>query len=114
MELKNHFDAQQLKVINSFQITSSNERTTKGSVIQQLTTPAYVDLEPQGSSNIHLVIFGGQSVDKYITSDDLVVIKGPADFSGEVDVTVWKSTDIKYNEFEIPEGWSDNNNNNIK
>ena len=79
----NSFDTNNLRVLNSFEITSSNEKTNKGSVIPQLSNPAYVDLEPPESKNLHLVIFGGQSVDKYTTSDDLIVIKGPADLSGD-------------------------------
>ena len=108
--LKNDGFETELKVLNSFEVTSSNEKTAKGSVIPQLTNPAYVDLEPPESANLHLVIFGGQAVDKYTTSDDLIIIKGPADFSGAVDVTVWTSTFMTYSQFKIPQGWSDGSN----
>ena len=107
--LKNDGFETELKVLNSFEVTSSNKKTAKfkGGVISQLTNPAYVDLEPPESANLHLVIFGGQAVDKYTTSDDLIIIKGPADFSGAVDVTVWTSTFMTYSQFKIPQGWSD-------
>ena len=107
---EDNFDTKTLKVLSSFQVTSSSDRTTKGSVIPELINSAYIDLEPPKSENMHLVIFGGQYVDKYTTSDDLVIIKGPADFSSAVDVTLWKSHPVTYSEFIVPDGWSDGSN----
>ena len=49
--LKNDGFETELKVLNSFEVTSSNEKTAKGSVIPQLTNPAYVDLEPPESAS---------------------------------------------------------------
>ena len=86
---KNRFDCKNLKVVNSFQVTKTTAKTASGSAIPELITPSYVDLEPQESNLIHLIVYGGQKVDMYETNDDIIIIKGPADLSKDIDVTLY-------------------------
>ena len=78
-----------MKVVNSFQVTKTTAKTASGSATPELITPSYVDLEPQESNLIHLIVYGSQKVDMYETNDDIIIIKGPADLSKDIDVTLY-------------------------
>lgn len=99
-----------LTVLKSFQITASHKnRTSKGSVTPNLMNAAGVDLEPEESSIMNLVIYGGQFTDKVVTSDEVITIKGNVqkNISGsDIDVTRFPSKPFKFQEFVVPDGWS--------
>ena len=102
----------EIKTLKSFQTTSSHKnKTCKGSVIPKLMNASWVDLEPEESNKINLILHGGQNVDTLKTSDDVIVMKGNLScekFSDEViDVTRYLVAAKTYIEFKIPHDWLD-------
>ena len=100
-----------LSHLKSFHVTSSHKnRTSSGSSTPRLMNAASCDLEPQESSEIRAVIYGGHLVDTGLTSDEIVVIKGKVieDMSkATIDVTRYPACHKHYTEFNIPAGWPD-------
>ena len=92
--------------MKSTQTTASHKnKTTKGSVIPGLINAAAVDLEYETLDNMKVVIYGGQFVDRIVTSDQIFVISGVADNDinkSKIDVTQYLSSAPIYEEFEVP------------
>ena len=64
-----------LSHLKSFQLTSSHKnRTTKGSVLPNLTNSASVDLSDEIYDSLDIVMYGGQFVDKITTSGEVLTI----------------------------------------
>ena len=97
--------------IKSFQITSSHNNTTcSGSSTPRLMNAAYIDLEPAESSVLKAVIYGGQSADTGLTSDEIVMIQGTIieDINkAKISVTRYAAAHTYYTEYRVPEGWPD-------
>ena len=100
------FDVGDLTRLNSFQVTTSKARTSKGSVTIPLHGAAFVDMEPETSSNFHILITHGQNLETFTTNDSILVMKGDAGLNN-VTVTKWLPESVEYRQFTIPEGWSD-------
>ena len=102
-----------LTVLKSFQITSSHKnKTSKGSVTPNLINAGAVDLEPEESFLMNVIIYGGQFTDKVVTSDDIISITGMVNSSinnSNILVTKYPAKDIQYKEFTVPAGWSTGN-----
>ena len=102
-------DLQRLK---SFKVTTSNNtkkvKKSSGSVTASLFGATVVDLEPEESSNFHLLVAFGEDVDRFCSNSSLFEFKGYI-LNGEIkcDVTKWLPEMFVYREFQIPEGWSD-------
>ena len=81
--------------LKSFQLTSSHKnRTTKVSVLP----------------NLDIVMYGGQFVDKIITSGEVITIKGTVTENlndSDIDITRHPVEDMHYAEFQVPDGWND-------
>ena len=72
------FDVGDLSRISSFQVTTTNKRTSGGSVTIPLHGATFVDLEPEESIEFHLIIVHGQNLETFTTNDSILVIKGDA------------------------------------
>ena len=107
-------DLDKLTSLKSFQITASHKnRTSSGSTTPRLMNSAACDLEPPESSQVHAILYGGQSVDNGLTSDEIVLIKGTVDEDisvSKIEVTRYPSFHHHYSEFGIPAGWPDGSN----
>ena len=71
---------------------------------------AYIDLEPAESSVLKAVIYGGQSADTGLTSDEIVMIQGTIieDINkAKISVTRYAAAHTYYTEYRVPEGWPD-------
>ena len=99
-----------IAMLKSFQITASHKsKTSKGSVTPALLNAGTVDLEPDTSFLLRIVLYGGQYTDRVTTSDDIVTITGTVhlNFSdSNIDVTKYPAKAVEYTELVIPEGWS--------
>ena len=102
---------EKLTHLKSFQVTSSHKnKTSSGSSTPRLMNAAFCDLETPESSEIKAVIYGGQSVDSGLTSDEIVIIKGTItkDISkADIDVTRFPAAHTHYTEFRVPANWPD-------
>ena len=100
------FDVGGLIRLGSFQVTTPSARTSQGSVTLPLHGASFVDLEPESSTEFHLLVVHGQNLETFTTNDSILVMKGDA-FLDNVNVTKWLPEPVQYREFTIPEGWSD-------
>ena len=100
-----------LTTLKSFQVTSSHKsRTCSGSTTPRLMNASAIDLEGQESGKIKAVLYGGQSVDTGLTSDNIVLIEGLIDddiSKSNMDVTIYPANHTHYYEFGVPSGWPD-------
>ena len=87
-------------------MTTSNSRTSQGSVTIPLHGATFVDFEPESSTEFHLLVAHGQSLETFTSNDSILVIKGDS-LLDKVDVTKWLPKPVQYTEFNIPAGWSD-------
>ena len=85
-------DLGDLSHLKSFQLTSSHKnRTTKGSVLPNLTNSASVDLSDEIYDSLDIVMYGGQFVDKITTSGEVITIQGTVTENlndSDIDVTI--------------------------
>ena len=98
--------------LKSFQVTSSHKnKTCTGSSTPRLMNAASCDLEPSESTSLRSILYGGQSVDSGLTSNEIVMIssgKLEEDISqSKIDVTRYPAVHEHYHEFGIPAGWPD-------
>ena len=104
-------DLGKLSTLKSFQITASHKnRTSSGSSTPRLMNAAACDLENETSTEIKAILYGGQSVDNALTSDEIVLIQGTIceDLSkAKIDVTRYPAYHNHYTEFGVPQGWPD-------
>ena len=100
------FDVVELSRLNSFKVTTSNKRTSKGSVTIPLHGASFVDFEEETSNEFHLLITHGQNLESFSTNDSILIVKGDAGLEN-VTVAKWLANAVEYRNFNIPEGWSD-------
>lgn len=100
-----------LSCLKSFQITAQHKnRTTKGSVVPNLTNAAGVDLDNEVFDRMNVVMYGGQYADRIVTSGEIVTFEGRVtdDLNdSKIDVTRYPDKSIQYKDFKVPEGWKD-------
>ena len=106
-----YLEVGKLSSLKGFQVTSSHKnRTSSGSSTPRLINAASYDAEPPTSKCLKAIIYGGQSVDSGLTSDEIVVIEGEIDediSKSNIKVTRYPAYHTHYEEFQIPEGWPD-------
>ena len=100
------FEVGDLDRLNSFQVTTTKKRTSKGSVTLPLHGATFVDFEPESSNIFHILVAHGQNLETFTTNDSIMIMKGDANLEN-VTVTKWLPDVFQYREFDIPEGWSD-------
>ena len=99
-----------LSDLKSFQVTSSHKnKTCKGSVTPCLVNAGAIDLEPEESFMMNIIVYGGQFTDKVVTSDEIISIMGNLDGNinnSTVKVTKYPAKELQFTEFTVPGGWS--------
>ena len=66
----NSFDVGDLSRLNSFQVTSTNKKTSKGSVTIPLHGAKFVDFQTETSNEFHLLVAHGQQNPKKISKQE--------------------------------------------
>ena len=100
------FEVADLSRLPSFKVTTSNKRTSKGSVTIPLHGATFVDFEKEESNQFHLLIAHGQNLETFTTNDSVLIIKGDA-YLENVNVIKWLPKAVEYSSFNIPAGWKD-------
>ena len=78
-----------------------------------MTNAAFFDLEPPTSNIIRAIVYGGQSVDSGLTSDEVIKIEGVVHENineSSIDVTRYPAKHMHFSEFGVPAGWPDGSN----
>ena len=76
LDWKGHsFDVGELSRLNSFKVTTSNKRTSKGSVTIPLHGASFVDFEAEESNVFHLLITHGQNLESFSTNNSILIVK---------------------------------------
>ena len=104
-------EMEKLSSLKSFQIPSSHKnRTCSGSSTPRLMNAAAIDLEPTNLSHLRVVMYGGQSADTGLTSDEIVVIEGEVTENigdSKIEVTRYPAFHSHFSEFQVPLNWPD-------
>ena len=102
------FETGELLRLKSFQVTTANSRTSTGSVTAPLFGATFLDIEPEDSSEFHLIVAFGENVERFCSNNSIFVMKGSIeDERITADVTKWLPEKVIYREFNKPQKWSD-------
>ena len=89
------------------EVTITSGRTCSGSVTSPLFGATFVDLEPQESNDLYLLIAFGKDVERFCSNSSILEVKGSIGDTIEADVTKWLPERVLYREYLPPPNLTD-------